>query len=66
MMVVLRRTIQDLGCPPGECTLVYVNKAEKMNFWACRLPVRVATEYLSRIAFLRQPLEWVARVMAKE
>ena len=56
-MGMLRQTIQDQGCLPGQRRLIYTTKIEEIRYWVWKLPGRPGTAHLYRLAFLRQPVE---------
>jgi hypothetical protein len=54
-MAVLRKTIQDAGCLPGQRRLIYVTKIEDVRYWVWKLPSQTESAHLYRLLFLRQP-----------
>ena len=56
-MGMLRKSIQDQGCLPGQRRLIYTTKIEQIRYWVWKIPGQTGTAHLYRLVFLRQPLE---------
>ena len=61
-MGMLRKSIQDQGCLPGQRRLIYTTKIEQIRYWVWKIPGQTGTAHLYRLVFLRQPLEGVLGV----
>ena len=56
-MGMLRKSIQDQGCLPGQRRLIYTTKIEQIRYWVWKIPGQTGTAHLYRLVFLRQPPE---------
>jgi hypothetical protein len=49
----VKKQLRELYQPPGLCKLIYVAKIEATHYWVWRLPGRIDSAHLNRMAYLK-------------